>query len=50
MRHSQFYVFFDEMENDRVISPALDDLNALQRAPAWTKPVLEAALRGGPAC
>jgi predicted ABC-type ATPase len=38
-----------EMENGRVISPAPDDLNGLQRAPDWTKPILEAALRGGPA-
>jgi predicted ABC-type ATPase len=36
-----------EMENGRVISPAPDDLNALQRVPEWTKPILEAALRGG---
>ena len=34
-----------EMENGRVISPASDDLKALQRAPEWTKPILEAALR-----
>jgi predicted ABC-type ATPase len=38
-----------EMENGQVISPAPDDLEALQRAPEWTKPILEAALRGGPA-
>jgi predicted ABC-type ATPase len=38
-----------EMENGQVISPAPDDLKALQRAPEWTKPTLEAALRGGPA-
>jgi predicted ABC-type ATPase len=38
-----------EMENGQVISPAADDLKALQRAPEWTKPILEAALRGGPA-
>jgi predicted ABC-type ATPase len=38
-----------EMENGKLISPAPDDLKALQRAPEWTKPVLEAALRGGPA-
>jgi predicted ABC-type ATPase len=37
-----------EMENGQVISPARDDLKALQRAPEWTKPILEAALRGGP--
>lgn len=34
-----------EMENGQVISPAPDDLKALQRAPEWTKPILEAALR-----
>jgi hypothetical protein len=34
------------MENGQVISPAPDDLEALQRAPEWTKPILEAALRG----
>ena len=34
-----------EMENDRMISPAADDLKALRRAPEWTKPILEAALR-----
>jgi predicted ABC-type ATPase len=38
-----------EMESGRVISPVPDDLKALQRAPEWTKPILEAALRGGPA-
>jgi predicted ABC-type ATPase len=38
-----------EMENGKVISPAPDDLEALQRIPEWSKPVLEAALRGGPA-
>jgi predicted ABC-type ATPase len=37
-----------EMENGQGISPAPDDLKALQRAPEWTKPILEAALRGGP--
>jgi predicted ABC-type ATPase len=36
-----------EMENGQVLSPAPDDLNALRRAPEWTKPILEAALRGG---
>ena len=36
-----------EMENGQGISPAPDDLGALQRAPEWTKPILEAALRGG---
>ena len=35
-----------EMEDGRVISPAPDDLKALQRAPEWTKPILEAALLG----
>ncbi|MGH8208013.1 MAG: AAA family ATPase [Steroidobacteraceae bacterium] len=38
-----------EMETGQVISPGPDDLKALQRAPEWTKPILEAALRGGPA-
>ena len=38
-----------EMEDGQVISPARDDLKALQRTPEWTKPLLEAALRGGPA-
>ena len=37
-----------EMENGKLISPTPDDLNALQRAPEWTKAVLEAALRRGP--
>jgi len=32
-----------------VISPAPDDLDALQRAPEWSKSFLEAALRAGPA-
>lgn len=36
-----------EMETGRVISPAPDDLKALQDAPEWTRPILEAALRGG---
>jgi hypothetical protein len=36
-----------EMENGRVLAPAPDDLKALQRAPEWTRPILEAALRGG---
>jgi predicted ABC-type ATPase len=35
-----------EMENGQVISPAPDDLKALQRTPGWTKAILEAALRG----
>jgi hypothetical protein len=38
-----------EMENGQVISPAPDDLKALQRAPEWTKPILEVALRCEPA-
>jgi predicted ABC-type ATPase len=37
-----------EMENGQVISPAPDDLKALQRTPEWTKCILEAALRVGP--
>ena len=37
-----------EMENGQVISPTPDDLEALQLAPEWAKPILEAALRGGP--
>jgi predicted ABC-type ATPase len=36
-----------EMEDRQVISPAPDDLNALQRTPEWAKPILEAALRVG---
>lgn len=36
-----------EIENGRVVSPAPDDLDALQGAPQWTRPILEAALRGG---
>ncbi len=36
-----------EMENGKVISPTPDDLEALQRTPEWSKPLLEAALRGG---
>ncbi len=38
-----------EMEDGQVTFPAPEDLNALQRAPEWTKSILEAALRGGPA-
>jgi predicted ABC-type ATPase len=34
-----------EMESGRVVSPASDDLKALQSAPEWTRPILEAALR-----
>jgi predicted ABC-type ATPase len=37
-----------EMEDGEVIAPAPDNLKALQRAPEWTRPVLEAALRSGP--
>jgi predicted ABC-type ATPase len=37
-----------EMEKGQVISPSRDDVKALQRAPEWTKPIFEAALRGGP--
>ena len=37
-----------EMENGQVISPTPDDLEALKQAPEWAKPILEAALRGGP--
>jgi predicted ABC-type ATPase len=37
-----------EMEHGRVIAPAPDDLNALQRIPEWTKSILEAALRNRP--
>ncbi|EQD70914.1 hypothetical protein B1A_06057, partial [mine drainage metagenome] len=36
-----------EMEKGRAISPASDDLIALLNAPEWTRPILEAALRGG---
>jgi predicted ABC-type ATPase len=38
-----------EMENGQLVSPASDDLEALQHAPGWTKPILEAALRTKPA-
>jgi hypothetical protein len=38
-----------EMENGQVVSPAPDDLKALQRAPEWAKSILEAALRNEPA-
>ena len=37
-----------EMENRKVVFPARDDLETLQRAPQWSKSILEAALRGGP--
>jgi predicted ABC-type ATPase len=36
-----------EMENGQVLSPAPDDLDALERAPQWTRSILEAALLGG---
>lgn len=36
-----------EMEKGQVISPAPDDLIALQNTPEWTRPILEAALRSG---
>jgi predicted ABC-type ATPase len=36
-----------EMENGRVTSPTPDNLKALQNAPEWAKPILEAALRSG---
>jgi len=38
-----------EMEDGHVTFPAPDDLSALQRAPEWTKSILEAAFRGAPA-
>jgi predicted ABC-type ATPase len=38
-----------EMEHGQVISPAPDDLKALQSAPEWAKSILEAALRNEPA-
>jgi predicted ABC-type ATPase len=37
-----------EMEDGHVTFPAPDVLNALRRAPEWTKSILAAALRGGP--
>ena len=37
-----------EIENGQVVRPAHDDLKALQRAPDWAKPLLEAALREPP--
>ena len=37
-----------EMENGQLTSPTPDDLKALEHAPEWTKPILEAALRSGP--
>jgi hypothetical protein len=36
-----------EMEDGQVISPAPDNLKALQCTPEWAKAILEAALRGG---
>ena len=36
-----------ELEDGQVITPAPDNLKALQRTPEWTKAILEAALRGG---
>lgn len=38
-----------EMENGQILRPAPRDLKALQSAPAWTKSILVAALRAGPA-
>ena len=35
-----------EMEQGRVVSPAPDDLEALQGAPKWTRSLIEAALLG----
>jgi predicted ABC-type ATPase len=37
-----------EMQDGQLVSPEPDDLNALRRAPEWTKPILEAALRSLP--
>jgi predicted ABC-type ATPase len=37
-----------EMEDGQLVRPAHDDLKALQRAPDWAKPLLEAALRQPP--
>ncbi len=34
-----------EMEGGQRVTPAQDDLKALQRAPEWTRSILEAALR-----
>ena len=36
-----------DMENGQLITPAPNNLEALQRTPEWTKAILEAALRGG---
>ncbi len=36
-----------DMENGQVITPAPDNLEALQRTPEWAKALLEAALRRG---
>jgi predicted ABC-type ATPase len=38
-----------EMEDGHLTFPAPDDLDALRRAPEWTKSILEAAFRGGTA-
>lgn len=35
-----------EMDNGQLVTPSADDLKALQDAPEWTRPILEAALRG----
>ena len=37
-----------EMENGQINTPAAEDLKALQNAPEWTRPILEAALRNRP--
>jgi predicted ABC-type ATPase len=37
-----------EMKDGHVTFPAPDDLDALRRAPEWTRSILEAALRGEP--
>ena len=37
-----------EMQGGRIVSPAAEDLEALKRAPEWTKSILEAALRSLP--
>jgi predicted ABC-type ATPase len=38
-----------EMEDGQITWPARDDFKALQCVPEWTKPIVEAALRSGPA-
>jgi predicted ABC-type ATPase len=35
-----------DMEKGQLVTPAPDNLTALQRVPEWTKAILEAALRG----